>query len=48
MREYSNGTLEEILHTHGTNMANAARCKARHAAIVQAIEELRASTESQQ
>jgi len=41
MHEYASGELTEILTTHGRNMEAANRCIARHAAIVQALKELK-------
>jgi hypothetical protein len=38
---YASGELSEILETHGINMERSLRCKARHASIVNALEDLR-------
>lgn len=48
MLEYQSGELTEILETHGVNMQNANRCRQRHRALVEALEQFEKSHESEQ
>ncbi len=40
LQEFASGALVEILLTHGHNMEDAGKCRARHNALVKRLKEL--------